>query len=409
MTLFVVVCASLLVFDQHRAHAEDLSAERTTWNGLSHLRAIAASAGRTEYPEYIDATKLTLSNALLIVHPTAPLPTSELVTFMRSGGHVAVADDFGRGREFFRTFGMGMHGPGRAQLITLRHNPELPLATAPEQHPLAEGVDALVTNHPQVLYHPSLRAVFALTGASGTQSAVVLSAAVGKGRLIAISDASVLINNMLEFSGNRRFAANLVRYLRPGPSGGLLIADSKTRWTGTTGRMQQALPQVTAAIERAATLRPPRWVVLALSTLLSGLLLGLVITSLPRRSAYARRSYLQSVDCPAGLAGRINHYASGGNLLTPLLTLKLEIESRAVERLHMGEQPQRVEMLRALRDAPGKPRLSGELASFLARVDRLQQAPEAQAGLVSQRQFSELVADGRRILADLDERHERSP
>ncbi|MET0384947.1 MAG: hypothetical protein ABW321_03260, partial [Polyangiales bacterium] len=314
-------------------------------------------------------------------------------------------DDFGEGRRFFATFGMGLNEPRAEPAAVLRENTHLPIASPIVSHALADGVDALVTNHPQVLYHPTLTPVF---GLAGEQAAVVLSGAVGSGRLVAISDSSLLINNMLQFRGNRQFARNLVRFLRgPTRSGTLLIADSETRWQQSSRTLQRPLAEIAGALDRMSHLQLPRLAVTLFSTVLAGLLLSMVVTSLPRRSAYARRAYLQTIECVAGMAGRVSHYASGEHsLLAPLSSLKREIEYRAASLLRAPTQLQRSEVVKALNELGG-PTLGTELGQFMADVDRLQDT----SALVSARRFSELVASGRRILADLDDlsppHHER--
>jgi hypothetical protein len=304
-----------------------------------------------------------------------------------------------------------MHEPGRNNPHALRHNPQLLVATALLGHALADGVAGLVTNHPQVLYHPDLTPVFSLAGAQG---AIVLSGAVGKGRLVAISDASIFINNMLEFPGNRAFAINLLRFLRAGGHTRLYLAGSDTRFRADSRRMHVDKPfaQIAASLARLAQPRLPALAVLALAIALSTLLLAAIATSLPRRSAYARRAYLQAPECAAGMAGRVSHYASGErSFLQPLLVLKLEIEGRLNERAHSGDAAASSELLRELEVHAG-PDLVRELSAFTASMERFQVgALGMHPQPVSARQFSELVASGRRILAGLDaaptEVHER--
>jgi hypothetical protein len=396
-----------LVFDPSRASAEDLRVEETKWNGLSEFFALAASEGAAQRPEWIDVTRLTGQEALLVIHPVIPLPANDLAKFMRRGGRVAVADDFGAGRRFFATFGMGLHEPKAEALSFLRHNARLPIATPIVGHALADGVDALVTNHPQILYHPTLTPVF---GLARDRAAVVLSGAVGSGRLVAISDASVFINNMLQFRGNRVFARNLIRFLHgPGRSGTLLIADSETRWQQSARALQRPISEVSSALDRLSHLQLPRLAVTMFSTVLAGLLLSMVVTSLPKRSAYARRAYLQSVECSAGMAGRVSHYADGDrSLLVPLGYLKRELEQRATERARIGTAVNRAEVQKVLGDL-GAGTLANEFGQLMTDIDRLQETNAP----VSTRRFSELVGSGRRILADLDafsplhhERHE---
>jgi hypothetical protein len=394
-------CVLTLAFWVWPVAAEELSVQRSAWNGLSELLAIARSQGSVLTPAQLDASRLEASDALLIVHPTTPLPTVELARFLRKGGRLAVADDFGTGRTLFAAFGMGMHPPNRASSRSLRGNPELLIATPLAGHTLADGVEALVTNHSQVIYHPDLRPVFALSGSRG---AVVLSGAVGKGRLVALSDASLVINNMLQFPGNRAFARNLLRFLRPSTNSRLFIADSKTVWMSgirhlTTG---DPIARIAAALEQLAKPQLPAPAVFALSIVLAAVLLVAAVTALPKRSAYARRAYLRTPECVAGMAGRVAYYAGADrSYLSPLLLLKLEVERRLVARLRVSEPAQREEIVRGLRAADWSQDQIQELSDFMQGVDRLQDGSVATDLRVAGRQFSELVAIGRRILAEL--------
>jgi hypothetical protein len=266
-------------------------------------------------------------------------------------------------------------------------------------HALTDGVTALVTNRPRVLHHPSLTPVF---GFGDDVGAVVLSGAVGSGRLVAVADSSVLINNTLELEGNRNFARNLARFIRGrGPGARLLIADSDTRWELGSRSLHHPLAQLASALDRLARPQLPPLAVIVLSAGLAGLLLSVAATSLPRRSAYGRRAYLRGNDCVAGMAGRVSTYAAGDrNLLTPLLYLKSELERRAAERANALSEPAQG----ASGNGDFHPEAARELRMFLHTVERLQQASSTHGTPVNVRQFSELVAVGRRILADLDAR-----
>jgi hypothetical protein len=231
--------------------------------------------------------------------------------------------------------------------------------------------------------------------------------------LVAISDASIFINNMMQFRGNRTFARNLGRFLRGAAQGGhkgrLLIADSATHWQPSAQGVRRPLADLSRTLDRVSHVQLPKLAVTILSIALAGLLLSMLATSLPKRTAYARRAYLQSVECVAGMAGRVNHYAGGTrSLLGPLVALRREIERRALERLRSGPDAVALDVRRALQDR-GEATLASAFTGFASEVDRLQE----QAVIVSVRHFSELVTSGRRILADLDalspqayERHE---
>src|SRR5262249_38598660 len=90
--------------------------------------------------------------------------------------------------------------------------PGLPVARA-ENHPVTQGVQRVVANHPAALRGQVGKPV--LSFAPG--EALCVEIEVGRGRLFALADPSVLINNMLELPENHAFAYNLVGALaRPG-------------------------------------------------------------------------------------------------------------------------------------------------------------------------------------------------
>jgi hypothetical protein len=197
----------------------DFATTNTQWNGLSDLLQVAAEEdAQLVVVSRLDLGTLTPRDGLLVVYPTEAMPTGDLSDYMRAGGRLAVADDFGAADSLFRIFRIGRAepNPDAPSVLRLRGNGELLVARPLTQHPLTEGVGAVVTNHPRVLFHAELEPIFAV----GDHDAVVLAGAVGEGRLVAIGDPSLFINNMLALDGNRRFASNLLLYLR-GDAGGL--------------------------------------------------------------------------------------------------------------------------------------------------------------------------------------------
>ena len=384
--------------------AEDLSTREPAWNGLSELRTLADQMGVAVItPERIDVAQLGVEDALLVVHPVESLPSAELSAFLRSGGRLAIADDFGSGRALLSSFGIGLFAPSRGEgEKLLRGQAHLMLASRKSTHPLSRSAAVLVTNHPQVLSHRQLEPIYALRDGS---DAIVLSGAVGKGRLVAISDASVLINNMLQFEGNRAFARDLLAYLIGSGRGRLFIVGSDTEWKFGLRRFgsEHPLESIQAVLSHVARLRLPPSAVTALSAVLALLLLVSVVTALPRRSVYARRKYLEVPQCPAGFAGQVNYYQSEGrNFLPPLLAFKFELESRIIADLGLRGQLSLAEVLRALRERGLSERSLNDTRELLVALDDTQSRTHGATPQISPRKFSALVATGQRILAELD-------
>jgi hypothetical protein len=387
-----------------RALAEDLSTREPAWNGLSELRALADRTGVAVItPEHVDVSQLGPEDALLVVHPVEALPSAELSAFLRSGGRLAIADDFGTGRALLAAFGIGIFPPsGGTSTQLLRGLPHLMIATRQNAHPLSRSADVLVTNRPQVLSHRQLEPIYALRK---DHDAIVLSGAVGKGRLVAISDASLLINNMLQFEGNRAFARDLLGYLVGAGRGRLVLAGSDTQWKFGLRRFgaEHPLDSVKAVLTHVAHLRLPPSAVTALSIVLALLLLISVMSALPRRSVYARRKYLEVPPCPSGFAGQVDYYKSDSrNLLPPLLSFKFELESRIIADLQLRGQLSLSELMKVLRARGLGERSLHDTRELLVALDTTQSQTHGATPQVSTRRFSALVASGQRILAELD-------
>jgi hypothetical protein len=383
------------------ARAEPLLIREPAWNGLSKLAELARAGGMpTGVHAPVRVADLDAKDSLLIVHPTSALPVSELAAFLRRGGRLAVADDFGRGEGLLRTFGMGRSEPDPSiEAASLRGNRGLLLAKRQSEHPLSQDVLAIATNHPAVLFHRALSPVFALGEQRG---AVVLSGAVGDGRLVAISDSSVLINNMLQLDDNRRFAENLLRYLRAERGGRLYLADSETRWIGSAGAFdaQDPLRSISDVLARVAVVELPRPVVVALTAMFVVLLVLWTVHALPRRAAYERRA-IETPECRAGFAGRVRHAErKRGDYTAPLLMFRDELESQLLHNVGLpARSTRRRELLSALRKQRMSQAEVDATQRLLEELDALQLAAQSPTLRVSRRKFATLADAGRRILA----------
>lgn len=267
------------------------------WNGLRALVSLGAEAGvAVRAPTTVEVGSLTPGDALLIVYPTRPLPRADLARFVHAGGRLAVADDYGTGAALLGAFEIGRHAPGTTDAShRLRDNRNLIVAEPRGAHPLTRGVTALMTNHPQALHHASLVPIATL---SGDQGALVLVGAVGAGRLVAIGDGSVLINNMLEFPGNRAFAVNLFRYLAR--NGRVVIAAGDTPITGAfdAARDSNPLRAIRAEVDRLARVQLPPDGLRALTAAIAAVVFLAAITSLPRRAHWRRTTRVHTPVLP---------------------------------------------------------------------------------------------------------------
>lgn len=214
---FAALLAVVVAARPARATVRDYDSENPEWTGLSELTTLARNAGYTVEPtEHADWEKLDPArDVLFILYPTMPIDPGQVSTWIQAGGHVLIADDFGKCDDVFAELGLvreparGVH-PAR----WYEDNPALPVASSwADDHPLARDLDELYTNHP---------AVFRVTRGTpdvvfgfGKGEAVVVAGKLGDGRFVALSDPSVLINGMLAFDANAGFASRLVDFLAP--------------------------------------------------------------------------------------------------------------------------------------------------------------------------------------------------
>jgi hypothetical protein len=392
-----------------QADADDYVVGNSGWNGLSELLVIARDAGiDVRALPRIDLHSISPRDGVLIVYPSQPPPRPDLSAFMLEGGRLAIADDFGAGGPLLLAFGVHRSAPPPSpRQLRLRGNRNVLIARPGARHPLSANVLALVTNHPQALHHDELEAIFSL---GGPDSAVVLSGAVGKGRLLAISDPSTLINNMLELSGNRIFARNLVRYLAQ--SGRLWIATPTTELAGHYGSVTASDPLagMRSGLRLLSQARLPDAAVRVTTAVIAGLLLLGAATTLPRHSSYARAVSMPAAETLGGFAGRVRFFIrEHRNLLVPLLAYKLELERGLQEGLALGGQATLAELAQTMLQAGIDPHLVELARALIVELRELALAQDGPDGppKIGARKFHAMLALGDRILGAVDEKRAR--
>ncbi len=191
--------------------------DSTDWEGCSRLIEVAREElgpSRVLVLDEVDYEKLGPADGLLLIHPEGSYDLDELATFMKQGGRLAVADDFGDGNRLLERFRIE-RGPAPSDPLQMLHgNPQLPIAIPASGHPIVADVGQVVLNHPTTVSHPDLSVLLRIPRAGGDQGPeVALAGQVGEGRLVAIGDPSIFINSMMRYPGNRSLARNLAAYL----------------------------------------------------------------------------------------------------------------------------------------------------------------------------------------------------
>jgi hypothetical protein len=207
---------------------------------------------------------------------------------------------------------------------------------------------------------------------------------VGQGRLIAVGDASLAINSMLRFPGNRAFCTSLVRYATEDDAWGtrngkLYILANDFDMTGAFGddsRLGGATSQARhALLEALETLRKDGMPPLAAYLVAIGIGLALIVWTSTRagkthRAVLPRYVRPISVAAQGGVAGRAAVVgAPGASRVLAVLELKSALEEELATRLGLERVPAHDELIarvqaEKLLDAESARELSRLLASL---------------------------------------------
>ncbi|MCB9558364.1 MAG: DUF4350 domain-containing protein [Deltaproteobacteria bacterium] len=209
--LLAVLCA---LFWPSQARAQtDYLIDNTDWNGLSTFaEGVREADCAISAPARIDLAALAEHREaiLLLIYPREQLPVESLVRFVRAGGRMLIADDFGSSAELLARFGIHRR-PGVVIADNhYRDQPALPIAhPGPVSHPITRAVFRVVTNHPTA-FESTLPSLLTFGPERGQ---LLVAGEFGRGRFAALADPSVLINRMQRFGGNRRLARQLLAFL----------------------------------------------------------------------------------------------------------------------------------------------------------------------------------------------------
>jgi hypothetical protein len=380
-----------------------------------------------------DFDRLGKNDGLLVLHPERELDYNELSAFLRAGGRMAVLDDRGEAARFLSRFQIHRVEAPRSPAQSLRDNPSLAIAVpAVEQvagqeqnrHPVVAGVDRVVTNHPTALVHPNLTQVLKIPALGEPDATLAVTGIIAKsGRLFAMGDPSVVINEMLRYPGNRAFASGLLKYLVENDAGVsrggklyILANDfsQKGHFGGSRGALRElsnlsdALAEFTTDLEKNGL---PGTLSLSLAVLAaSGALAWAVNYSSRRyRRSVPRYALAPLLVAQGGLAGRAAVLsATTTDSALVLLELRSALSEALAQRLGLSRLASPEQIIAELAKRPlfdaERVRQIGELFRALAAG----QAPIL-ARKRSKLSKQPLASLARKVMEILDEIEERSP
>lgn len=329
----------------------DYDVSDTGWRGLSRLiEIITAQDIELRYTEQLDFSTLSSRDALVIIYPEQPLDKESIARFVVDGGRVFLADDFGASDDLLERLSLSRLRVSAGHLphdTYVADRPALPIFRPRGRHPLLEGVEEVVANHPSVLFNVG-GPVIAYSEGGG----LVYDMSLGKGRAVVMADASILINQMLPVADNERLVTNTLAYLCAEQSPCRVTLLVRTWQESGSYRIEDEEESVSSSLARSAehineVLRdlmddlPTQDLLYYLSILLVAGLAAYLATVFPLRSARAYSRYvadtMESVPTPQtefdwNLA-RFGQARGDVNFILPMAILKEVFEELFLKEL----------------------------------------------------------------------------
>jgi len=325
------------------------------WEGLAQFVRLAQKElgpKRALAEQRLELGVLRGEDAIIVVHPDGPLEAEELSAFMAAGGRVVLLDDYGTGSGLLARFGIRRVPLSRHPVQMLRDNPALAIAEPVGTHAGLPGAEHVVTNHATGLSTLSGNKILPLltVRAQGEPDGLLAAeVTVGRGRLLVVGDASIAMNSMLRYPGNRALASALIRYAgtnspldgHEAHEGTVHILANDVALKGSfvggptvAGAMRHAFAETIDALRRGM---PPS------ASYLAAVLMGLSVvlwtgtragrTHKPKLPRFVRPI---PVAVQGGIAGRAASLcAPGASRVVALLELKNALEEQLAVRLEL--------------------------------------------------------------------------
>lgn len=206
---------ALLLVALSTAWAKPFDTISADWEGAAEFVRLARDDlgdGHVRVVEQLDLASLRPIDSVVLIHPEKSLDVGSFSRFMKDGGRVLLLDDYGSGDALLEHFSLHRMPAPEDPASMLMDNPRLAIAEPDGAHPVVAGVQKVVTNHPTAIRQNDLSSLLVIHTKSGETVNVAVAGMVGKGRFLAVSDPSIVMNRMLRYPGNRAFAHGLVAY-----------------------------------------------------------------------------------------------------------------------------------------------------------------------------------------------------
>jgi hypothetical protein len=249
----IVVVAFLISVPLLNTTKEDFSTYNTAWNGASDAKALASSDGYTTRSVFaLSEIGSSGDGVLFMLNPNSSVSfsasdASTLQSFVKNGGVLVLANDFGNGNAVLS--GLGVSGEARFNGSLLEDNVSKgvdaahPLITDVNASGITGGVHELYFNYGTaldvsgtnvtVLARSAPTSYLSTSGAnvSATTGAhpVLATFTYGDGRIVLLSDPSVFINDMLGQADNQQLLTSMLANVTGGNTAVPIMFDESHR------------------------------------------------------------------------------------------------------------------------------------------------------------------------------------
>jgi hypothetical protein len=248
----IVVVAFLISVPLLNTTKEDFSTYNTAWNGASDAKALASSDGYTTRSVFALSEIGSGDGVLFMLNPNSSVSfsasdASTLQSFVKNGGVLVLANDFGNGNAVLSGLGVSaarFNGSLLEDNVSKGVDAAHPLITDVNASGITAGVHELYFNYGTALdvsgTNVTVLARSAPTSYLSTSATANLSATTGAhpvlatftygdGRIVLLSDPSVFINDMLGQADNQQLLTSMFANLTGGNTAAPIMFDESHR------------------------------------------------------------------------------------------------------------------------------------------------------------------------------------
>lgn len=210
---------------------DDFNLKNPSWNGITNFSRISKAQPIKKIADITYSVPLLSETILYLIGPSKPFTPEELSSltgYLKGGGTLILADDFGSGNAILQELGLNTRFSGHLLIDPLFRNKASTLPKIVNLSPELKNITALVFNYATTLNIDPLEidilassSSYSYTDSNLNQKwdkeetkgpfPVIGKIEYGEGKLYLISDSSIFINSMLNKEDNKKLIALLTK------------------------------------------------------------------------------------------------------------------------------------------------------------------------------------------------------